>query len=346
MSRGIILMNLGSPDTTEVRDVRRYLHEFLMDERVIDYPFLFRWLLVKGIIVPFRASKSAAAYRSIWTKEGSPLITITKQLQQKLQQQLTEPVVVAMRYGNPTPVEAYNELLKTSPDLQEVILMPLYPHYAMSSYETAVEHMKQVYKKNGYRFKLTTIKPYYNNEEYIRALTETIRPYLQKDYDKLLFSYHGVPERHIFKGDITGDHCLKRPDCCHTESPAHQYCYRHQCFKTTELVISTLQIPESKFELSFQSRLGRDKWLTPYTAQRLNELPGEGVKRLLIACPAFVSDCLETLEEIAEQGKEMFLHAGGESFTMIPCLNIHPLWISTIANWITKYSEGNKEMIL
>jgi ferrochelatase len=346
MNRGIILMNLGSPDSTEVRDVKRYLNEFLMDSRVIDYPYLLRLLLVKGIIVPFRAPKSATAYKSIWTKEGSPLIALTKQLQHAVKQQLSDPVVVAMRYGNPTPATAYNELLKESPNLDEVVLMPLYPHYAMSSYETAVEYMKEVYQKKGYRFKLTTIKPYYNNEDYIYALSESIKPYLQGEYDKLLFSYHGVPERHILKGDVTGSHCLQSPDCCQRPSPSHQFCYRHQCFRTTELVTTALQIPKSKFELSFQSRLGRDKWLTPYTAMRLSELPNEGIRNLLVACPAFVSDCLETLEEIAEQGRETFLHAGGKSFTMIPCLNIHPLWVSTIAKWIKQYSNGDREMIL
>jgi ferrochelatase len=183
---------------------------------------------------------------------------------------------------------------------------------------------------------LTTIAPYYNNEEYIHALAQSIRPYLQNDFDRLLFSYHGVPERHIFKGDITGSHCLKSPNCCVVDTPAHKYCYRHQCFKTTDLVTNELRIPKEKFELSFQSRLGRDKWLTPYTAQRLSELPREGARKLLVACPAFVSDCLETLEEIAGQGKEIFLHAGGESFTMIPCLNTHPLWVNAIAKWVSQ----------
>ncbi len=346
MKRGIILMNLGSPDSTNVKDVKRYLHEFLMDERVIDYSYLFRLLLVKGLIVPFRASKSAGAYKSIWTKKGSPLIVLTRELQQNLQQQLTEPVEVAMRYGNPAPAAAYEALLKKMPGLDEVILMPLYPHYAMSSYETAVEYMKEVHKKNNYSFSLTTIKPYYDNKDYVHALTESIKPYLQQGYDKLLFSYHGVPERHIIKGDITGNHCLKSSDCCEIDSPAHDYCYRHQCIKTTTLVTTALQMPREKFELSFQSRLGRDKWLTPYTAQRLSELPGEGVKKLLVVCPAFVSDCLETLEEIAEQGKEIFLHAGGESFAMIPCLNVHPLWVEAVAKWIREYAEGNREMIL
>lgn len=338
MKRGIILMNLGSPESTEVKDVRRYLDEFLMDERVIDYPYLFRFLLVKGIIVPFRAPKSAEAYKTIWTKDGSPLIVLTKQLQQKLQDRINDTVEIAMRYGNPTPQNAYENLLKKVNGLKEVVLMPLYPHYAMSSYETAVEYMKEVYKKNRYFFKLTTVEPYYNNEDYVHALAESIKPYLQNEFDKILFSYHGVPERHILKGDITGNHCLKTADCCQVDSPAHKYCYRHQCYKTTELVTKALQISKEKFEQSFQSRLGRDKWLTPYTAQRLSELPKEGVKKLLVACPAFVSDCLETLEEIAEQGKEIFLHAGGESFTMIPCLNTNPLWVSAIAKWI-----GNNE---
>jgi ferrochelatase len=310
-----------------------------MDKRVIDYPYFFRLLLVKGIIVPFRAPKSAEAYKTIWTKEGSPLIVFTKQLEQSLQSRLTEPIELAMRYGSPSPQTAYDNLLKGNPGLEEVILMPLYPHYAMSSYETAVEYMKEVHRDNKYVFKLKIIEPYYNNNDYINALSKSIGPYLEMEFDKLLFSYHGVPERHIRKGDITGNHCLKNSDCCDIASAAHRYCYRHQCFKTTSLVTTFLKMPKEKFELSFQSRLGRDKWLTPYTAQRLSELPAEGVKKLLVACPAFVSDCLETLEEIAEQGKEIFLHAGGESFTMIPCLNTHPHWVSAIVKWIEEIKK-------
>lgn len=344
--RAIVLMNLGSPDSTDVKDVRRYLKEFLMDERVIDVPYLLRTFLVKGMIVPFRAPRSAEAYKSIWWKEGSPLIVLTKQLQNALQRNFKEPVEIAMRYGNPTPKFAYEKLLKANPDLEEVILFPLYPHYAMSSYETAVEYMKEVQAKNKYKFKLTTIAPYYNEEDYIQALVESIKPYLQQPFDKILFSYHGVPERHIFKGDITGNHCLKVNDCCHVASPAHAKCYRHQTIVTTELIAGALNLSKEKVEQTFQSRLGRDKWLAPYTAQRLMELPKEGVKKLLVVCPAFVSDCLETLEEIAEEGKEIFLHAGGESFTMIPCLNVHPLWIAAVTKWIKEYMIGNVEMVL
>jgi len=339
-------MNLGSPDSTDVKDVKRYLDEFLMDERVIDKPWLFRALLVKGIIVPFRAPKSAEAYKSIWTEKGSPLIVISEQLGDALKKEIAEPVAIAMRYGNPSPKAAFDELVKNNPDLEEVIAVPMYPHYAMSSYETAVEYAKEQHKKGGYSFKLTTVKPYYDNEDYVHALCESIRPFLESEPDHILFSYHGVPERHIYKGDVTGQHCLKVPNCCDVPSPAHQYCYRHQCWTTTKLVTQRLNIPAEKFTFSFQSRLGRDPWLQPYTAQKLAELPKEGKKKLLVVCPAFVSDCLETLEEIAVEGKETFLHNGGESFEMIPCLNVHPLWVNALAKWIGEYVSGKKEMVL
>lgn len=343
--RGIILMNLGSPDSTQVKDVRKYLNEFLMDGRVIDIPYLSRLLLVKGIIVPFRAPKSAAAYKTIWWKEGSPLVQLTKQLQNAVQQQLEEPVTIAMRYGNPSPKDAYDELLRKVDNLEEVILFPLYPHYAMSSYETAVEYMKEVHTKEKYKFRLTTIKPYYDSGDYINAMSENMRPYLSQDYDHILFSYHGVPGRHIKKSDVTKSHCLQVENCCEVNSPAHNFCYRHQCFTTTKLITSQLNIPVHKYSISFQSRLGKG-WLEPFTDIRLELMPKEGIKKLLILCPAFVSDCLETLEEIAERGKETFMHAGGESYTMIPCMNTHPMWVNAVAKWIKEYANGNLQMIL
>jgi len=346
MNRAIVLMNLGSPDSTEVKDVKRYLDEFLMDERVIDKPWLLRALLVKGIIVPWRASNSAKAYQSIWSEKGSPLIFISKQQRDALKKELGEAVVIAMRYGNPSPKQAYDELLQKNPELEEVVLVPMYPHYAMSSYETAVEYAKEQHKKGSYKFKLTFIKPFYNQPEYLNALGESIKPYLNQAYDQVLFSYHGIPERHILKCDPTKKHCLKVDNCCEVPSEAHNYCYRHQCWTTTKEMVKQLGIPEDKWGFSFQSRLGRDPWLQPYTAKRLEELPKEGVKKLLIVCPAFVSDCLETLEEIAEEGKESFMHAGGEKFELIPCLNVHPLWIETMAKWIREYAAGNTEMLL
>ena len=338
-------MNLGSPDSTLTKDVAVYLREFLMDGKVIDIPYLLRALLVKGIIVPFRAPKSAEAYRTIWWEEGSPLIALTRQLQQALQPNLTTPVTIAMRYGNPSPKEAYAQLLQASPDLEEVILFPLYPHYAMSSYETAVDYMKLVHAKNKYSFKLVTIRPYYNHPDYISALADRIRPYLEQEFDQLLFSYHGIPARHLIKTDPTGMHCQKLTDCCSVASPAHATCYRHQIFETTRLVTELLKIPRDKYQVSFQSRLGKG-WLQPFTDFRLEEMPKEGIKKLLIICPAFVSDCLETLEEIAIRGKESFLKSGGEAYTMIPCLNTHTSWVQAMTKWIQAYEKGDNSLIL
>ena len=330
-TKALLLINLGSPDSTSVADVKKYLTEFLMDKRVINAPWLFRSLLVKGLIVPFRSPKSAEAYSKVWWAEGSPLVSLTCQLQKAVAEKTGLPVEIAMRYGNPSPKAAYDKLLKLNPALEEVIIFPLYPHYAMSSYETAVEYMYEVYKKFNYIFKLKVVKPFYNNEAYLHAQAEVIRPFVQDDnFDKILFSYHGLPERHIRISDCTGKHCLKVNDCCHVPSAAHAFCYRHQTVYTTEKIVEILQIPQHKVEQTFQSRLGRDKWLTPMTAQRLTQLPKEGIKKLLVVCPAFVSDCLETLEEIAIQGKKSFLESGGEEYNAIPCMNVAAVWTDAL----------------
>lgn len=327
-------MNLGSPDSTEVKDLKKYLDQFLMDERVIDQPWLLRALLVKGIIVPFRASKSAEAYKAIWTDKGSPLIETTRLLQHALENEIDEPVEIAMRYGNPGPEEGFENLLNKNSSLEEVIAVPLYPHYAMASYETAVEYAKEIYHKKKYAFKLSFVPPFYSEADYLYALSENIKPFLSKPYDHILFSYHGIPERHIRKSDVTGKHCLQMPNCCEVPSTAHAHCYRHQVFTTTKMVTEILNVPQNKYSLSFQSRLGKG-WLTPFTDIRLTELPNEGIRKLLIICPAFVSDCLETLEEINIRGREEFMKAGGESYTMIPCLNVNPLWVNTIAGYVS-----------
>jgi ferrochelatase len=339
-------MNLGSPDSTEVKDVRRYLNEFLMDERVIDYPYLFRKILVQGLIVPRRAPGSAEAYKSIWTTEGSPLIVITRQLRDALQQKVKVPIEIAMRYGDPSPAKAYENLLKLEPALEEVLVIPMYPHYAMSSYETAVEYAKEIHKKKKYRFKLSFIRPFFEEENYLQALTDSMKPYIDSDYDHVLFSYHGIPRRHIIKGDISGVHCLQVVNCCEVSSNAHSQCYRHQIITTTKKVAAKLQLPSGKFSYSFQSRLGREEWLKPYTVNLLKEFPAQGIKKLIIVCPAFVSDCLETLEEIAEEGRDIFLEHGGEKFTLIPCMNTQPQWVDTLALYIKDHEMGKTEMIL
>jgi protoporphyrin/coproporphyrin ferrochelatase len=343
---GVVLMNLGSPDSTSVPDVKKYLDEFLMDKRVIDFPYLYRFLLVKGLIVPSRAPNSAEAYKSIWTKDGSPLIILTRQLQQALQEQITQPIAMAMRYGNPSPKAAFDELMANNPGLTTVTLVPLYPHYAMSSYETAVIYAQEIHKKGKYPFRLDVLKPYYDDRDYINALCDSIKPYVQQEYDHIIFSFHGIPERHILKGDVTGQHCLKVADCCNTPSPAHKECYRHQCLETMKLVAAQLGIPGDKHSFSFQSRLGRAEWLKPYTVTLLEQMPKQDIKKVLVVCPAFISDCLETLEEMAEEGKELFLHSGGESFTLIPCLNVHPLWVKTLASWLDRIAKGEQDMLL
>jgi protoporphyrin/coproporphyrin ferrochelatase len=332
--RGIILMNLGSPASTSVSDVRSYLKEFLMDKRVIDTPYVWRSILVKGIITPFRATKSAEAYHSIWTKDGSPLVVITKQLMYALKKEITDPVEISMRYGNPSMKAAYDKIAADNPGLEEVVLLPLYPHYAMSSYETAVEHAKEVHKNGKYPFSIRFVPPFYNDPAYIDALAESMRPYMTNNDTHLLFSYHSIPERHIIKSDVTGTHCLKTADCCTTASEANKYCYRHQCYETTRLVALKLGLSKDRFSVAFQSKLGRSEWLKPATTMRMGQLPGEGIKNLAVVCPSFVSDCLETLEEIAIREKENFMKAGGEAFTFIPCMNTRPVWVSAVAQLI------------
>ncbi|RYY52872.1 MAG: ferrochelatase [Chitinophagaceae bacterium] len=337
--KAILLMNLGSPDSTSVKDLRKYLNEFLMDERVIDIPYLLRSILVKGIIVPLRAPKSAKAYKSIWTKDGSPLIVLTKQLQQAVQAKTDMPVEIAMRYGNPTPTEAMDRLKKNYPDLEEVIVVPLYPHYAWSSYETAVIFAQELYLKGKYPFRLSIVPPFYKDDAYIEALADSMRPYTKDPFDLLVFSYHGIPERHIKKRQPAGVHDVTDPDHCCTDPVIQEVCYRHQVITTTRLVAEKLGLPPEKYTLSFQSRLGRDPWLQPYTAKSLEAWPGKGYKKILLACPAFVSDCLETLEEMGEEGREIFLHNGGESFTLIPCLNTNAKWVDTVLELSAKAAQ-------
>jgi ferrochelatase len=332
--KAVLLANLGSPDSIAVSDVRRYLREFLMDGRVIDIPLLPRWLLVNGIIAPFRAPRSARKYKSIWTEEGSPLMVLTQKLVGKVAAETKLPVYMCMRYGNPSPQWALNKIREEYPGIDEVALFPLYPHYAMSSYETAVEHVKKSWEKGNYSFYLKVIEPYYNHPSYIQSLSDSIRPFTDEKYDHILFSYHGVPERHILKSDPTGNHCLKKDDCCRQPSEAHRFCYRHQVFETTRLVAENLGLSPEKYSVSFQSRLGNDKWLGPPTADVLAEFPEKGIKNLLVVTPAFVSDCLETLEEIRIEGKTTFLKAGGETFRHIPCLNLNDDWVKTIAGLI------------
>ncbi len=254
MSKGILLVNLGSPDSTSVGDVRRYLNQFLMDGRVIDAPWLLRRFIV-GMVLINRPKESAHAYASIWTPEGSPLVVTSRNVQKKLQARVAVPVELAMRYQNPSIKSALASLRAKGVD--EVLAIPLFPHYAASSFESAAEEVKAVAAKSFPGVKVAIQPPFFEEPDYISSLVASARHYLETGYDHLLFSFHGIPERHLRKADPTGCHCLKMADCCNVPSPAHAVCYRAQCFKTVAAFVAQAGIPKEKFSVSFQSRLGK-----------------------------------------------------------------------------------------
>ena len=334
--KGVLLVNLGSPDSPTPKDVKPYLDEFLMDERVIDVPKLLRNLLVRGIILQTRPKKSAEAYSKIWWDEGSPLIVISERFAEKVRSHTKMPVALGMRYGSMSIKKALQELKDKG--VNDVLLVPLYPHYAMSSYETVVVKTMEVQQEFFKDIKLTTLPAFYKNEDYIKVLSDSIAEGLKDfEYDHVLFSYHGIPERHIRKSDPTKFHCKIDGSCCKVNSVAHHTCYRHQCYDTTELVKNQLGLEEEKVSSSFQSRLAGDPWLKPYTDFEFERLAKEGKTRLAVITPAFVSDCLETLEEIAMEGKEQFEEAGGEHYIHIPCLNDSDTWVALMAKWLNEW---------
>jgi ferrochelatase len=337
--KGVLLVNLGSPESPTAKDVKPYLDEFLMDKYVIDVPFLLRALLVRGIILQTRPKKSAEAYARIWTSEGSPLIVISKKMHEKVKGLVDIPVALAMRYGTITILKGLQELHDKG--VTEVMLFPLYPQHAMASTTTILVLAEELRAKHFPNMKFTTVPAFYNKPGYIEALSNSIKKHLEGfEYDHLLFSYHGIPKRHIRKTDITKSHCKIDGSCCNTPSPAHEFCYRHQCYETTKQVVKTLGIPEGKYSQTFQSRLAGDKWLTPYTDVEVNKMPEKGIKKLAVVTPAFVADCLETLEEIAMEANEQFLHHGGEELMAIPCMNDEDEWCGVVADWIEEFKNS------
>ncbi len=330
--KGLLLINLGSPDSTSIRDVKKYLDEFLMDKRVIGKSYIFRWILVKLIILNFRPKKSAKAYKKIWWKEGSPLIVLSRRLFKKVSDLLQIPVALAMRYGSISIFNGLKEL--NDKGVNEFIILPLYPHYAMSSYETVVEKVKEQVKINFPKNKIKIIEPFYDNPKYIELLSHKINDTIKdKEYDHILFSYHGIPVSHLKISDPTNSHCYKINNCCSVSSEAHKTCYKHQVTITTELVAKYLGLDKEKYSISFQSRLANEPWLKPYTDSELERLAKEGKKNMVVVTPAFVTDCLETLEEIVMEAKEEFLEAGGENYYYVPCLNDDDNWAKLISKW-------------
>ena len=325
----LLLVNLGSPASTDVADVRRYLNQFLMDPYVIDLPWAVRRLLVSLILIK-RPEQSAHAYASIWWDEGSPLVVLSKRLQQAMTKEWTHgPVELAMRYGEPSIETVLTRL--AAQGIKKVTLAPLYPQFADSTVTTVVEEARRVIRDKRLSFDLALLPPFFNQPEYLDALVQSVKPHLEQDYDHLLLSFHGLPERHITKLDPTGNHCFKNGNCCQIASPeVLAVCYRAQCMRSSAEFAKLIGIPDGKWSVSFQSRLGRAKWIEPYTEAHLAELAGQGVKKLLVMCPAFVADCIETLEEIGDRGAEQFKEAGGEELVLIPCLNDDPNWAKAL----------------
>ena len=329
--KAILLVNLGSPRDLKLSSIKEYLTEFLTDDNVIDLPKIIQKILVKNIIVPFRSKKTQEAYNSIWKKDGSPLIINTKSLAKKLSDKTNYSVEIAMRYQYPSIKQAIEKLINKG--CKEIIAVPLYPHYAQSTIFTTENKIKEISTSLGGNLKISFIRPFYNEEGYINALTSLIKESLPSDFDHLLFSYHGIPERHVKNTDPSKTHCLKVKDCCNIKADAHQFCYRHQVLETTKLCAKKLNIEKEKWSVSFQSRIGPG-WLKPFTDKVLDELPEKNIKKLAVVCPAFVADNLETLEEINIRAREQYLYNGGVEFTYIPCLNDNDNWVDFLSNYI------------
>jgi ferrochelatase len=333
MRQAILLVNLGSPASPSAADVRPYLDEFLMDPYVLDVPSFVRSLLVRGVILRTRPAKSAEAYAKIWTDAGSPLVVISERQRGALEATLELPVGLAMRYGEPSIPHGVDALLARSGELDDLLVVPLYPHYAMASTKTVEVAVDEALRGKNVPYRV--LPPFYDDPGYLDALAARLRADIPPDTQYLLFSYHGIPGRHVRKMDPTGAHCMRSPDCCSTPSVAWATCYRHQVLATMEGVARRLGLAKDAYGFSFQSRLGGG-WLEPFTDKVLPELPGRGITRLAVTCPAFVADCLETLEEIEMRGRETFMEAGGEAFTYVRCVNDDPAWIAALADLCRK----------
>lgn len=335
--KGILLVNLGTPDSVSVGDVRKYLREFLMDKRVIDIPAFPRFLLVNGIIAPFRAPKSAAEYRKLFDDRGSPLKYYTEDITELLQEKLGDEYSVkfAMRYQNPSLAS----VLKSFQDEEVATLhvIPLFPQYASATTGSVIDKVMEITKKWQIIPDLTFTSQFLEEELFIETIVEQGKRFMDDTaYDHFVFSYHGLPERQIRKGSY-GDYCKLGP-CCDTLNEHNRYCYRAQCFETTRLIAAKLGLKKESYTVCFQSRLGKDPWVKPYTEEVLKELAEKGVKKVLAFSPAFVSDCLETTIEVGETYQEDFIAAGGQQWDLVPSLNAEEKWIECLQKIARKAS--------
>lgn len=334
--KGVLLVNLGTPDNPEVPAVRKYLSQFLMDERVIDIPKFNRTLLVKGIIVPFRSPKTAKLYKEIWDEKGSPLLHYSKIQAQRLQEKLGADyqVELAMRYQSPS-IE--NALQKLKANLVESIkVIPMFPQYASASTGSVMQLVMELISKWPTIPPVSFVNSFHDNQNMIEVFAENARKHLPETYDHVLFSFHGLPERQLLKCDHTGNYCLKVDNCCETLNDTNKFCYSAQGHDTARLLAKELGLAKEKYTVCFQSRLGKEPWVQPYTTDVLKKLAAEGKKRLLVFSPAFVADCLETLYEITVEYHEEFKALGGEQVQLVESLNEHPKFIEALAEMAKK----------
>jgi ferrochelatase len=330
MKTGVLLSNLGTPDDPSPAAVRRYLKEFLSDPRVLDIGAIARWALLNLVVLPSRPAKSAAAYAQVWSEAGSPLLVHGRALQAAVQARLGDDFVVelGMRYGQPSIAGALDRLRVAGAD--RIVFFPLYPQYASSSTGSSIEELYRIAGARWVTPSIASVPPFYDEGGFIRAFAEVGRPVIERERpDHVLFSYHGLPERQVQKTDDTGAHCLRSATCCEAIVAANRNCYRAQCFATTRALVAALSLtlPHS---VTFQSRLGRTPWIKPYTDVVLPELAKKGVRRVVVFCPAFVADCLETLEEIGIRARRDWLAVGGEALTLVPSLNATPAWVDAV----------------
>ncbi|SDP97070.1 ferrochelatase [Mucilaginibacter sp. OK268] len=337
MRKGILLVNLGTPDSPAVGDVRKYLAEFLMDKRVIDiHPFL-RFLLVRGIIVPFRAPKSAALYQQIWDdRTGSPLLHFSKLQQQLLKLELGGDYVVelGMRYQYPSIELALNKLKAAG--VNGITVVPLFPQYASATTGSVVAEVMRVMRRWANILPLAVKGAFYDHPLFIDAFTEKVERYDRSSYDHILFSFHGLPERQLKACDPPGTYCLAQKNCCEVLNEMNRNCYAAQCHQTARLIAAELKLVQTDYNVCFQSRLGKREWIKPYTSSTIRQLAASGKKRLLVVCPAFVSDCLETLQEIALEYRDEFMDAGGEELFLVESLNDSPLFIKALQEMVSE----------
>ncbi|VAW03492.1 Ferrochelatase, protoheme ferro-lyase [hydrothermal vent metagenome] len=338
---GVLLLQLGTPDSASTRDVRRYLNEFLSDPRVMDVPAPVRWLLLNTVILPFRPRKSGELYKKIWTEDGSPLLVHTKALAADVQSKLGNGYLVdfGMRYGSPTIASALDRLLAR--DVANIRVLPLFPQYASSAGGSATARTMELLAERWNVPSVSFLPEFYNEPGYIAAIVETARHRLEEFRpDHILFSYHGLPERQVKKADATGSHCLASDECCDTIGPVNRHCYRAQCFATTRLVAAGLDLSPDSYSTAFQSRLAGTPWITPQTDRVLQGLHDTGIRRLAVFTNSFVADCLETLEEIGIRLAKQWEELGGDELLLIPCVNESPTWVDTVVSMALNGDPG------